>query len=80
MGRRKLSPGEIVERLQAIDALSEDGRPLEEAIRLGGLFPDEYERWRSEYAGVLRTLRPLAGPPPKRVKKPGRPGRAQRNK
>jgi len=74
MGRRKLSPGQIVERLQAIDALSEDGRPLEEAIRLGGLFPDEYERWRSEYAGVLRTLGPLAGPPPKRVKKPGRPG------
>ena len=72
MGSRKLSPSEIVVRLQAIDALATAGFPLADAIRLGGLLPDEYERWRREYSGLMRTLGPLAGPSAKRMKKPRR--------
>jgi putative transposase len=71
MSRRKLSPSEIVDRLQAIDALAADGRPLADAVRLAGLLPDEHERWRSEYAGLMRTLGPLAG---LRAKSPRRAG------
>ncbi len=70
MARRKLSPSEIVERLQAIDDLVADRRPLEDAIRLAGLLPDEYVRWRKEYSGLLRTLGSLAGPAPNRMRKP----------
>ncbi len=69
MARRKLSPGEIVERLRLIDALAEDGRPIGVAIRLAGLLQVEYDQWRSEYAGLLRTLGPLACASPKLMKK-----------
>ncbi len=63
MTRRKLTPGEIVQSLQVIDALTEEGQPLAEAIRLVGLLPSDYLRWRLEYAGLLRTLGPLSDPP-----------------
>jgi hypothetical protein len=63
MARRKLSPREILERLRMIDALIADGRPAADALRLAGLLPAEYERWRSEYAGLVRTLGPFAGAP-----------------
>ena len=78
MVRRKLSPSEIVERLRAIDALAADGCPIAEALWLAGVLPAEYEKWRSEYAGLLRTLGPLASAPPKVMKRSpraGRPGR-----
>ena len=52
MIRRKLSPSEIVDRLQVIEALTEDGQPLDDAIRLVGLLPSDYLRWRLEYAGL----------------------------
>ena len=74
MARRKPSPSEIVERLRTIDALSADGRPLADALRLAGVLPAEYEKWRSEYAGLLRTLGPLASAPPKVMKKSPRVG------
>jgi hypothetical protein len=70
MSRRKLSPSEILGRLQEIDALTSDGRPLGEAIRLAGVLPDEYGRWLSEYAGLLRTLGPLLEAGPELVRKP----------
>ena len=75
---RKLRPSEIVERLRVIDALIEDGRPIADAIRLAGVLPAEYDQWRHEYAGLIRTLGPLASPKP--VKKPRRagPGRLAR--
>jgi hypothetical protein len=60
MARRKLTPSEIVERLQVIDALTEDGQSLVDAMRLVGMLPSEYLQWRLEYAGVLRTLGPLS--------------------
>jgi len=59
MSRRKLSPSEILGRLQEIDALTLEGRPLGDAVRLAGVLPGEYDRWRNEYAGLLRTLAPL---------------------
>ncbi len=74
MARRKLSPSEIVERLREIDALIEDGRPIADAIRLAGVLPVEYDQWRREYAGLVRTLGPLAWASPKLMKKPRRAG------
>ena len=74
MARRKLSPSDILERLRAIDALTADGRPVGDALRVVGVLPAEYEKWRSEYDGLLRTLGPLASGPPKVMKKLRRPG------
>ncbi len=74
MARQKLSPSEIVESLRAIDALTADGQPIAEALRFAGVLPAEYEDWRSEYAGLLRTLGPLANAPPKVMKKSRRAG------
>ena len=70
MTRRKLTPGEIVESLQVIDALTEDGQSLVEAMRLVGMLPSDYLRWRLEYAGVLRTLGPLSDAPWDLIRKP----------
>ena len=69
MAKRKLSPSEIVERLRVIEALTADGHPIADAIRLAGVLPAEYDQWRSEYAGLLRTLGPFACLSPKPVKK-----------
>ena len=57
-----------------IDALAGDGRPIADALRVAGVLPAEYEKWRNEYAGLLRTLGPLASPPPKVMKKLRRAG------
>jgi hypothetical protein len=78
MGRRKLSPSEIVERLQAIDALTQHGQPLAEALRLVGVLPSDYLRWRLEYAGLLRTLAPLSDPPQGMIRRPRPGGRSRR--
>jgi hypothetical protein len=75
MIRRKPSPSEIMERLRAIDALAADGCPISDALWLTGVLPAEYEKWRSEYAGLLRTLGPLASAPLKVMKKSPRVGR-----
>ncbi len=42
---------------------------MAEALWFAGVIPSEYERWRSEYAGLLRTLGPLAAAPPRGGKK-----------
>jgi len=78
MTRRKLGPSEIIERLQVIDALAAEGHSIADALRLAGVLPAEYEKWRSEYAGLLRTLGPLPPAPPKFLKRTPRagPGRA----
>ena len=69
MARPKFSPSEIVARLQLIEALEADGQPIGDAIRFAGMLPREYDRWRSEYAGLLRTLGPLSCAPPKVMKR-----------
>ena len=78
MAKQKLSPTEILKRLQLIDALTADGQPIADALRSAGMLPADHEKWRSEYAGLLRTLGPLPPAPPKFLKRTPRagPGRA----
>ena len=63
MTKPKLSPREIVQRLQMIDALTIEGMPVAEAVRSAGVLPAEYDRWRIEYNGLCRTLGPLVCAP-----------------
>jgi hypothetical protein len=65
MARPKLSPRQIVQRLQMIEALTADGMPVAEAIRSAGVLQGDYDRWRIEYNGLCRTLGPLACAPPR---------------
>jgi hypothetical protein len=59
MIKSRLSPREIVQRLQMIEALTTEGLPVAEALRSVGMREAEYERWRVEYNGLGRTLGPL---------------------
>jgi putative transposase len=68
MARLKLSPREIVQRLQMIEALTIEGLPLGEAIRSAGVLQADYDRWRIEYNGLRRTLGPLLCAGPRRTK------------
>lgn len=69
MMRSKLSPREIVQRLQMIEALTAEGLSVAEALRSVGVRQIEYDRWRVEYNGLGRTLGPLLCATPKLVKK-----------
>ena len=75
MAKPKLSPREIVQRLQMIEALAADGVPVAEAIRSAGMPQADYDRWRLEYNGLGRTLGPLLGATPKLLKTKRRPNR-----
>lgn len=77
MAKPKLSPKEIVQRLQMIDALTAEGLPLAEAVRSAGVLEAEYDRWRLEYNGLRRTLGPLLCATPKFVKTTRRIARAR---
>ena len=59
MSSVKLTPKEIVERLQIVESLIGEGRPMAEALRWAGMTEAAYDRWRIEYAGLARTLGPL---------------------
>ena len=80
MAGRKLAPSEIVERLQIIEALTEEGLPIGEAIRSAGVLQVDYDRWLAEYDGLLRTLGPLLCASPKLVKRRRAPGLGRRSK
>ena len=69
MMRSKLSPREIVQRLQTIETLTAEGLPVAEALRSVGVREVEYDRWRAEYNGLGRTLGPLLCATPKLAKK-----------
>jgi putative transposase len=69
MIRSRLSPREIVRRLQLVETLTAEGLPLAEALRSVGTQEAEYERWRVEYNGLRRTLGPLLCATPKLVKR-----------
>jgi hypothetical protein len=56
MMRSKLSPREIVQRLQMIETMTTEGLPVAEALRSVGMREAEYDRWRVEYNGLGRTL------------------------
>ena len=69
MMRSKLSPREIVQRLQMIETLTMEGVPVAEALRSVGMREPEYDRWRVEYNGLGRTLGPLVGAAPALAKR-----------
>ena len=72
MIKLRLSPREIVRRLQMIETLTAEGSPVAEALRSVGIREAEYDRWRVEYNGLGRTLGPLVSGAPKPVKRPRR--------
>ena len=80
MTRPRLSPKEIVQRLQMIEALTAEGLPVAEALRSVGMREAEYDRWRVEYNGLGRTLGPLVCATPKLVKRTRRAASAQPRK
>jgi len=69
MIRSRLSPREIVRRLELVETLTAEGLPLAQALRSAGVREAEYERWRVEYNGLRRTLGPLLCATPKLVKR-----------
>jgi hypothetical protein len=69
MMKSRLSPREIVQRLQMIEALTAEGLPVVEAIRSVGMQETEYGQWQVEYSGLRRTLGPLLYATPKIAKK-----------
>jgi hypothetical protein len=75
MLRSRLSPREIVQRLQMIETLTAEGVPVGDALRSVGMGQVQYDRWCAEYSGLKRTLGPLLYATPKLVKKASRPAR-----
>ena len=75
MAKPRLSPREIVQRLQMIEALTADGMPVAEAVRSVGVLQAEYDRWSIEYNGLGRTLGPLLCAPPRLMRTTRRPAR-----
>ena len=69
MIRSRLSPREIVRRLELVETLTAEGLPLAQALHSAGMREAEYERWRVEYNGLRRTLGPLLCATPKLVKR-----------
>ena len=59
MSSVKLTPKEIVDRLQIVESLTAEGRPMAEALRWAGITEVADVRWRIEYGGLVRTLGPL---------------------
>ena len=78
--RSKLSPREIVQRLQMIETLTAEGSPVAEALRSVGMLEAEYDRWRVEYNGLGRTLGPLVSATPKLAKRTRRAASAHPRK
>ena len=67
--KSKLSPREIVQRLQIIEALTAEGLPVADALRSVGMRQVEYDRWRVECNGLRRTVGPLLCATPKLAKR-----------
>jgi hypothetical protein len=72
MLKSRLSPREIVQRLQMIETLTAEGLPVGDALRSVGMGQAQYDRWRAEYSGLKRTLGPLLYATPKLTKKASR--------
>ena len=52
MMKLRLSPREIVQRLQMIETLTAEGLPVAEALRSVGMREAEYDRWQIGRAHV----------------------------
>jgi hypothetical protein len=70
--RSRLSPREIVQRLQVVETLMAEGLAVSDALRSAGMGQAQYDRWCTEYSGLKRTLGPLLYATPKLAKKAGR--------
>jgi hypothetical protein len=57
MSSKKYSAEEIVAKLPQVDQLTSLGRSVDEALISVGVTEVAYHRWRSEYGGLVRTLR-----------------------
>jgi hypothetical protein len=55
-----------------IETLTAEGLPVGDALRSVGMGQAQYDRWRTEYSGLKRTLGPLLYEAPKLVKKASR--------
>jgi hypothetical protein len=80
MVKSRLSPREIVQRLQMIETLTTEGLPVAEALRSVGMREAEYDRWRVEYNGLGRTLGPLTCATPQPAKRSRRAATAHPRK
>jgi len=78
MLRSRLSPREIVQRLQMIETLTADGLAVGDALRSVGMGQAQYDRWCAEYSGLKRTLGPLLYATPKLAKKSSRTASVRR--
>ena len=58
MAREQRSPEEIVAKLRQVEALRLGGKTCAEAVRSIGVSEVTYRRWRGEFGGLMRTLRP----------------------
>jgi transposase-like protein len=67
MARMKHTAEEIVAKLRLVDALISQGRPVAESIRSIGITKVAYYRWRAEYDGLMRTLRPVSEPASRKI-------------
>jgi hypothetical protein len=78
MMKSRLSPREIVQRLQMIETLTTEGVPVAEALRSVGMRETEYDRWRVEYSGLGRTLGSLLDATPQPVRRTRRMASARK--
>jgi len=58
MPRKGYSSDDIAAKLRQVDSLRSKGQTCAEAVRSIGVSEVTYRRWRTEYGGLLRTLRP----------------------
>jgi transposase-like protein len=52
LARKRPKAEEIVAKLQQVEVLTAQGRPVAEAVRSIGVTEVTYYRWRSEYGGL----------------------------
>ena len=52
MPQKKHKPEEIVAKLRQVDVLVSQGQSVAEAVRLIGVTPFTYYRWRKEFGGL----------------------------
>jgi putative transposase len=58
MARKVYTSDDIVAKLRQVDLLRSKGQTCAEAVRSIGVSEVTYRRWRAEFGGLLRTLRP----------------------
>ena len=52
MAGKRSTPEQIIAKLQQVEVLTAQGKPVAEAVRAIGVTEPTYYRWRSEYGGL----------------------------